>query len=443
VIDPTIIGIIGIVLLLVLLIIGVHIAVALMVVAGAGVFAILGFRGGLEVLLSTLFYKVFFIQLVVLPLFILAGLLASHGKLSDDAYNALGLWLGRVKGGLGIATMGGCTFFGTVCGSSLVTASVFAKVAAPHMRRYGYEKKLAYGICCSAGNIGMLIPPSTLIVFYAVLTQESPGRLLIAGIVPGLALFVLLSLGVVIIASLKPNSIRSGTEVATGSGIITWREKIKSLKLLWPFAVVFLILVGGIFSGFFNVTEAASFTILALLIIILATGRSLKGIGKVLADAGAVTAMIFFIIIAAGLFSRFLALTGIGPKMIEWIITLQLSQLGIVIAMCVVYILLGCFLDSSAMLSLTIPVIYPVVKKMGIDPIWFGMSVLVAIHAGTITPPVGLNAYSVKGVAEADVSLEDIFSGVTPFFFLTLLADAFVVAFPRVITFLPNLMIKG
>jgi TRAP-type C4-dicarboxylate transport system permease large subunit len=170
-------------------------------------------------------------------------------------------------------------------------------------------------------------------------------------------------------------------------------------------------------------------------------GRSLKGIGSVLADSGAVTAMIFFIIISAGLFSRFLALTGIGPKIIEWLISLQLSKLGIVIAMCVVYILLGCFLDSSAMLSLTIPVIYPVVKKMGIDPIWFAMCIIVAIHSGTITPPLGLNVYAVKGVAEADVTLEDIFRGVMPFFFLTLLVNVVVIAFPEMITYLPNLMI--
>lgn len=422
---------------------GVHIALALIVVAGAGVFAILGFKAGIEVVLSTIFHKVFFIQLVVLPLFILAGLLASHGKLSDDAYKAMGLWLGKVRGGLGIASMAGCTLFGTVCGSSLVTASVFAKVAAPHMRKYGYDKRLAYGICASGGNIGMLIPPSTLIVFYSILTEESPGRLLIAGIGPGLLLALLLSLGVVLTAWLRPDSIKLDSGSAGDGSEVNWKEKFKSLTLLWPFCVVFIVLVGGIFSGFFNVTEAASFTILTLLIILLATGRSLKGLASVLADAGAVTAMIFFIIIAAGLFSRFLALTGIGPRLILWVIGMQLSQMSFVFAMCTVFIALGCFLDSSAMLSLTIPIIYPVVQKMGIDPVWFGMSVIVAIHAGTITPPVGLNAFSVKGVAEADVSLEEIFRGILPFFILTLLTNLLVVVFPAVSTFLPSLMMRN
>jgi len=442
VIDPLLVGILGVVTLLVFLIIGVHIAVALLVVGAAGVFIVAGFDGGLALLLSTIFYKVFFIQLVVLPLFILAGLLAAHGKLSDNAYQAMSLWLNRIRGGLGIATVAGCTLFGTVSGAALVTATVFAKVAAPQMRRYGYDKRLTYGICSSAGNIGMLIPPSTLIIFYSILTEESPGQLLVAGIAPGLLLFILLSLGVMVIGYIKPSSVGVGSTSTGTIGEVTWRQRITGLRLLWPFALVFIILIGGIFSGFFSITEAASFAIFVLLIIIIATGRSLKGLGSVLADASAITAMIFLIIIAAGVYSRFLTLTGIGPIALNWIIGLQLSQVGMVIAMCIVYVILGCFLDSSAMLCLTIPIVYPVVRLMGIDPVWFGMSVILAIHAGTITPPVGLVVYGVKGVAEPDVSLEDIFAGVTPFTLLTLASTAIIIAFPILSTTLPSLMIK-
>lgn len=440
--DPLLIGITGVAVLGILLIAGVHIAVALLLVGGVGSIIIVGFNEGIAITLSTIFFNVFWIQLAVLPLFILAGLLAAQGELNENAYRAMSMWFGRVRGGLGIATAAGCTLFGTVCGSAIVTAAVFTKVAAPQMRKYGYDKRVTYGIISSAGNIGMLIPPSTLIVFYAVLTEESPGKLLVAGIAPGLALFLCLSVGMLIIGYFRPSLVGAGQTGITVTERVTWPMRIKSLGQLWPFATVFLVLVGGIFSGFFTITEAAAFTIFVLLILIPVTGHSLRGLGQVLADSAGVTAMLFFLIIAAVLFSRFLVLTGIGPAVLDWIVSMQLSQLGLVIAMCILYLFLGCFLEASSMLLLTIPLIYPVVKAMGIDPVWFAMSIMLAIHAGTITPPVGLVVFAVKGVAEADVSLGDIFIGVMPFFLLTLAATAIIIAFPTLSTTLPNLMIK-
>jgi len=441
-VDPLFVGIIGVVVLLLLLIAGVHIAVALLVVGGIGSIIIVGFKEGVALTLSTVFFNVFWIQLAVLPLFILAGLLAAQGELNENAYRAMSMWFGRVRGGLGIATAAGCTLFGTVCGSAIVTAAVFAKVAAPQMRKYGYDKRLTYGIVSSAGNIGMLIPPSTLIVFYAVLTEESPGKLLIAGIAPGLALFLCLSVGMLIIGYLRPQLVGAGPTAPEVTEHVTWLMRFKSLVQLWPFATVFLVLVGGIFTGFFTVTEAAAVTIFVLLILIPVTGHSFKGIAQVLADSAGVTAMLFFLIIAAVLFSRFLILTGIGPAVLDWIVSMQLSAVGLTIAMCILYIFLGCFLEASSMLLLTIPLIYPVVKAMGIEPTWFAMSIMLAIHAGTITPPVGLVVFGVKGVAEADVSLGDIFRGVTPFFLMTLAATAIIIAFPTLSTILPDLMIR-
>ena len=283
-IDPLLVGILGVVTLLVFLIIGVHIAVALLLVGGVGSMIIVGFNEGIAITLSTIFFNVFWIQLAVLPLFILAGLLAAQGEFNENAYRAMSIWFGRVRGGLGIATAAGCTLFGTVCGSAIVTAAVFTKVAAPQMRKYGYDKRVTYGIISSAGNIGMLIPPSTLIVFYAILTEESPGKLLVAGIAPGLALFLCLSVGMLIMGYFRPSLVGAGQTGTTVTERVTWPMRIKSLGQLWPFATVFLVLVGGIFSGFFTITEAAAFTIFVLLILIPVMGLSLWGLRQVLAD---------------------------------------------------------------------------------------------------------------------------------------------------------------
>lgn len=439
--DLMMLGMLGVAGLLVLLVLGVHIAVALFAVGAVGTVLITGLDVGTTIILGTMFNKVYSIGLIVLPLFILAGLVASYGKLSDDAYYSMSLWLNRIKGGLGLATLGGCTLFGTVCGSSLVTASVMAKASAPTMRKYGYNKRLAYGISAAGGNIGMLIPPSTLAVFYAILTDESPGKLLVGGIIPGILLFVLLSLAVLVQAYRKPELV-GGDTVSELLGKVTWRQRLVSLKLVWPFVVTFVVLIGGIMSGIFSVTEAASYTILILMISVIIVRRTLRDFIPVLSEAASTTAMIFFIIVGAGLYSRFLVLTGVGPAAINWVVGMDLTPLMLTIAMCIVYIILGCFLDSSAMLSITIPLVYPVVKLMGIDPVWYGMAVIVAIHVGTITPPVGLNLFAVKAVADKDVSFEDIVRGVAPYTVATALVLVLVIAFPQLVTLLPSMMIK-
>ncbi len=435
--EPLWIGILGIVAFLVLIAAGVHIALAMAVVGVIGGSLIIGVDKALYFLVSSTFYKVYNMDFVVIPLFILVGLLAALGGISRDAYDSLSLWLNRVRGGLGIATVGGATMFGAITGSSLVTASVFAKVSAPDMRRRGYEKRLAYGIVTAAGSIGMLIPPSILIMVYAILTEESPGQLLMAGVVPGIFLFLIFSIGIWVMVRIKP-SLVSGTQSIVN---VTWRQRVFSLGRLWPIALVALIIVGGILSGFFSVIEAAGFAVVVVFIIVLFTRRSFKGIAAALSEAAAISGMVFFIFIGASVFSRFLSLSGIAPQVLELIIGLELSPLGLVIAMAGLYLVLGCFLDSISILAVTIPIIYPVVLAMGIDPIWYAMSVILALEAGFLTPPVGLNVYAVKGVAEADVSLEDIFWGSFPFFIMMVATLAIFIAFPALSTTLPNLMI--
>ena len=433
--DPLVVGFIGIGVFLVLLAAGVHIAVALGAVGLAGLIYFVGFGPALSILINACFYKVYNIMFLVLILFITVGVLAAAGGISSDTYRALSLWLNKIRGGLAIATVASCTAFGTVCGSSLVTAAVFAKASVPEMRQYGYDKRLSYGLVAAAGNIGMLIPPSVLIIFYAILTEESPGKLLIAGLTPGLMLFVVFSIGILVMGRLKPDLLGSSHTIKT-----TWRERFVSLRLLWPIILVATILVVGVATGILAVGEAGAAGVLVIFFVVLFTRRSWKVISSGLADSAAIAAMIFFIFISAGVFSRFLAFSGVAPALIEWLLSLELSHLGVVIAMSIVYLIMGCFLDAISMLAITSPIIYPAVQMMGIDPIWYAMSIILAIHIGLITPPVGLNVYGVKGVAEADVSLEDIFIGALPFFVLSLIALVFIIAFPQLSTFFPSFM---
>jgi len=436
-VEPLWVGISGLFVLLVFIVAGVHISLALALVGFIGVILIVGVDQAFALLISTFFHRVFRAEFVIVPLFVLVGLVAALGGLSRDTYQALSLWLNRVRGGLGIATVAGCTAFGTVSGSSLVTATVFAKVSAPDMRRMGYEKRLTYGLVSAAGAIGMLIPPSVLIIIYSILTEESPGKLLIGGITPGILLFIVFSIGIWVIGHIKPSAVGFTGAVRE----VTWRQRIVSLRLLWPMALVASILIAGVFFGIFSVHEAAAFAVAVVCLVVLVTRRSLRGIGEALSDTAAITAMVFFIFIGATMFARFLMLSGIAPIVLEYIIDMELSPVGMIIVMAFVYLVLGCFLDSISTLAVTIPIIYPVILTMGIDPIWYGMSVILAIEVGLITPPVGLNVYAVKGVAEADVKLEDIFIGAFPFFFMMLVALAIVIAFPVLSTTLPALMI--
>jgi len=377
----------------------------------------------------------------VVPLFVFMGLLSARGEISKNLYEGLSIWLGRAKAGLGIATVGACTAFGTICGSALVTAAVFGEVSAPEMRRHGYSKELAYGICASAGTIGMLIPPSVFIVIYAILTEESVGKLLVAGIAPGLTLAVVFSLGIWAMSRLRPSIVGATTPTTT----VSWRQRIASLRLFWPIVLIAVIIIGGIFGGVFSPTEAGAVAALAVLIIVLVTGgkERWKQVREGVIETVSTTAMIFLILGGAVIFSRFLTLTGITTWVMESVIGLNLSPLALVALLAGVLLIMGCFLDGTSIMCITIPVIYPTIRAMGIEPMWFGMVAILAIHVGLITPPVGINVYAVKGVAEADVSLEEIFRGVLPFFIMSLVALAFIILVPWASTIFPSLMMEG
>ncbi len=432
------IGIASVVSVLVLLIFGLHIGVALALVGFIGLIIVMGFYPAVITVTSAFYFKIGDYNFVTAPLFVLMGFLAAGGGMSGRLYDTALLWVGKVRGSLGIATVIGCTGFGAVCGSSLVTATVFAKVSAPEMRARGYDKKFAYGVCAAAGMIGMLVPPSVFMVVYGILSGESIGKLLFAGAVPGLLLAVTFSIGILLLAKIKPDWIPPAIQTK-----VTWGQRLVALKSIWPVLIVAFIIFGGMFGGVFNATEAASvaaFTMVILLVVI--KPRTFRTeMANAFAETAKVTAMIFLVIAGAYIFSHLLVITGSSTAIANLILQSDIGIMGIIISIVLMYLMLGCFLDGISMICVTVPLLHPVLVSLGVDGVWYGIVAVLAIEIGVLTPPVGVDVYGAQSVAEPDVSIDDVFLGSTPFFFLALLVLAIVIAFPGISTFLPNFII--
>jgi len=441
--DALLVGLAGVALLLLLLLLGMHVGMALIITGFLGLTTVLGLERALEMSVGAIYGKISGTALVTLPLFILVGYLASGGGISRDIYASLELLVGRFRSGLGMATVLACTAFGTVCGSSLVTAAVFAKISAPEMRARGYEKGFAYGICAAAGSIGMLIPPSILAIVYGMLSGVSIGKLLIAGIVPGILWAVLFCVAIALYPRIRPQAIRPSEPARA----VPLSRKLLSLRSWWPIVLSAGIIFGGIYGGVFTPTEASAVAAFVLFLIYLyrgvVRGRG-RGIGErfrelygILNETAITSAMIFLVLGAATVFSNFTVLTGLTTRLSEFVIGLGLSQMSLVIGFALVYLLLGCFIDSISMLSITISLFNPIVNAAGIDAIWYAVVVILAIEVGFITPPFGINLYSVLGVAEKDVEIKDLIVGTFPFLIAELISIVVILLFPALATYLP------
>jgi C4-dicarboxylate transporter, DctM subunit len=428
--EPIVMGILGIIFLLVMIVLGIHIGIALAVSGFLVMASMMGVDTAIRLTTESIYFANSSYALVTLPLFILMGYLGAGGGISKTLYDGLSKWTGKLRGSLGIATVLGCAGFGAVCGSSIVTAAVFAKVSAPEMRRHGYDKKIAYGICAAAGSIGMLIPPSILAVLYGVLTGLSVGKLLIAGIGPGILLTVLFSIQIYLTARFRPHLISPVTQEST------WKERLAAIPTFWPVIVTALIIFGGIFSGIFSPTEASAIgTMVIFLLLVITKGKQSLGMLKEsLKDTALTSAIVFLTMGGACVFSRSLVATDLSEKVVEIILGLKIGNFILVSLLVIVYLLLGCLMDSISMLTITIPILNPVITKLGIDPYYFAILVIVATQVGIITPPFGLSVFTVKGIAEADVSLEDIFSGSMGFFLIMVLSIFFLMLCPWIIT---------
>ncbi|MDA9008517.1 TRAP transporter large permease [Alphaproteobacteria bacterium] len=420
------------VLLFALLFLGTHLGLAMSGVAIFGTSMIIGYDSALYLAGLSIFEAAQSFDLSVIPLFVLMGCLASRSGISSDLFAAFHSWLGRFHGGLAHASIAACTAFGAVCGSSLATAATMGQIALPEMKRFGYSDRLATGAIAAGGTIGILIPPSVIMLIYGILTETSIGDLFIAGIVPGILLTLLFMATVVIIVKADKSTVPEGSVSAPALSRSTFAG-------VWATLALFALVIGGIYGGFFTPTEAAGFGAAGAVVIGLVMKRlNLELILDSLMDTVQTTAMIFLILIGAILFSGFLSLSGTPAMLGEWVVGLELSPLMTVILIVFIYILLGAFLDTMAMIILSIPIFFPIVSNLGFDPIWFGVLVVVVVELALITPPMGINVFVIKGLAK-DTPLSEIFRGVWPFCIALVLLIVLIIAFPSIVTFLPEL----
>jgi len=431
--SATAIGILGIAGLFVLLALRVPVAIALLAAGFFGTWALHGHTTATAVMTTETFSAVSSYSLVVIPLFILMGNIASAAGFSRGLYDLAYSWVGRFRGGLASASILGCAVFSAVSGSSVATAVTIGRVAIPQMHRFGYRDGLSTGSIAAGGTLGYLIPPSTGFVIYSILTEQSLGQLFIAGILPGLMLTLLFVAAIYIITQIDPDAGPRGAPVAL-------RERITLFLGAAPLLLVIIASIGGIYAGILTPVEASG--VGALLVLILALiGRKLsaQSLTNAFLETVTTSTMLYVIIIGASIFSPFLALTGIPQDLAEALSSLGFGSLGTLTVILVSYIVMGMFMDALSMLVVTIPIVYPIILSAGYDPIWFGVIAVIVIEMGMITPPVGINVFVVKSIAP-DVPMSTIYRGVLPFWTAMLVALTLLVAFPSIALILPRSM---
>jgi tripartite ATP-independent transporter DctM subunit len=431
--DPTFLTLLIFALLFLLLAGGMPIGFAMGLSAFLGTLMLIDARAALALLGQTANETALTYNLSVVPMFVLMGYIAGSAGLSESLYRACNAWLGHRRGGLALATIGGCGAFAAICGSSLATAATMSQIALPEMRRYQYDDRLATGSVAAGGTIGILIPPSVLMVIYGLLTETSISGLFLAGILPGILTVLAFMVTIMIMTRIDPTLGPPAQRAST-------RDKLLALRDVWGTVVLFLVVIGGLYAGVFSPTEAASMgAIGALFLGILNRAFTVSLLIDSLMSTVKTTAMIFTILIGAILFNNFLILAGVPNLISDWISALPLGKTAILIVILLMYLVLGCVLDSLAMVLLTIPIVFPIIQALGFDPIWFGIIVVMVVELGLITPPIGMNVFVIKGIAR-DVPLETIFRGVMPFVAAQVLLIAILILFPQIALWLPSTM---
>ncbi len=432
--NPITVGILGSALLVFLLFLGMPIAFVMMFVGFLGISYLASVDAALPVVAKTVYETAAHYPYTIIPLFILMGGFAGNAGITRDLYNTFDKWFRKLPGGLGIATIAACAFFAALSGSSVAAAAAMGTVAIPEMRRFNYAPKLAVGVVAAGGTLSFLIPPSLGFVVYGMLTEQSIGKLLISGILPG----ILLSLAfmVIIVAEVKMDpSLAPATP-----GEVSFKEKLLAFSGVWETLLVFLIVMGGIYLGFINPTEAGAIGATALFVIALLKRKlTFRNLSTSLLEAVRISVLVLFLVAGANVFSYFLALSTIPTAVSSWMAGLQVSRYVILSIIIVIYLILGCFLDAISMMVLTMPVIFPVVKALGFDPIWFGVICVIMMEAGLITPPVGLNVYTLAGVVK-DVPMQTIFRGAVPFLIAMVAVVIIITFFPQICLLLPSMM---
>lgn len=433
--SPEFIGLIAMAFFVILLCINVPIAYIMIIIGLAGFSFVVSPSAALSMASAELYSQFSSYSLSVIPMFIWMGYIAYHSGIGTSLYRFAYRMIGHKRGGLAIATQAACAMFGAICGSNTATAATMGAIALPEMRKYKYSDSLSSASVAAGGALGVLIPPSVIFIVYGVATEQSIGKLFVAGIIPGILLMVLYMLAIYI-------TVRKNPEMGPKGPVFTWTERIDSLKNgLLEVILIFLISLGGLFAGWFTPTEAGAVGAgSVLLITILRRQLNWEGFKKSLIDTVRTTAMIMLMVAGAIVFGRFMAVSRLPFALANWAAGLQIPTFAVMAVILLIYLLLGCFIDALALILLTVPIFYPVaVGVLGYDPIWFGVIIVLVVAMGVITPPVGMNVFIIKGVAP-DIPTETIFKGIWPFLFALFVCLALLIIFPLIVTFLPNLI---
>ena len=426
-------GLAGLALLIILFFSRLPVAYAMALVGFVGFSYLRGIEPGLNLLAQDMYKSFSSPGLTVIPLFVLMGQFAFRGGISRRLYDAAHRFTGGVPGGLAMATVCACSAFGAVCGSSPATAATMATVGLPEMKRHGYQPRLAAGCVAAGGSMGMLMPPSVVLIVYGMLTQQSIGRLFVAGVAPALFITLLFVLTVLFICLRDPSLGPAGQR-------FSFNEKLSALGGLVDTLAVFALVMGGLFMGWFTPSEAGGVGAMGVFIAAVARRRlGWRAMAKALVDTLQTSCMVLLLVTGAVIFGHFLAVTGLPMALAMSIDGLSLPGWAVVMLMVLIYLVGGCVIDALALIMLTIPMFLPIITGLGLDPIWFGVVLVLVTQMGVITPPVGINAYVVSGVAP-DIPLEEIFRGALPFLAALIVGTVALVFWPDIVLWLPDLM---
>ncbi|HUF74800.1 MAG TPA: TRAP transporter large permease [Longimicrobiales bacterium] len=427
------VGVLGIVAMFALLVLGVPIAFAMALTGAIGIWVLEGPGPAMAHAVLIPWSEGRSFVFVTIPLFVLMGQLVFHTGLATDLYDGIRKWIGKVPGGMAITSVLACGAFGAVTGSSIATVATMGSIVMPEMRRYKYDPRLATGALAASGTLGILIPPSVIFIFYGLMTETSIGELFIAGIIPGILTAAMFSLIVYVRCLITPSLGPPGPGA-------TWPERWRSTAGLLPILFLFFFVIGGIYAGIFTPTEAAGVGCTGVLI---AAGAkrmlTWRAMARAAEETALISAMIFAIIVGGYLFARFLAVTGITEDLVQILVDMDLGRVLFLMMLVVLYIALGAMLDVFGMLVLTIPFVMPVVRGLGIDPIWFGVFAVIMAEVALITPPIGANVFVMRRTAP-EVPMGEIFMGVLPFVIGELVIIALLIAFPEIALWLPGRM---
>ncbi|MDH6593317.1 C4-dicarboxylate transporter DctM subunit [Variovorax sp. TBS-050B] len=431
--SPDAVAILGFFALFALMLLRVPVGMAMGLVGVAGYSYLVGPGPALKLVGQTSMRTVTDYTFGVIPMFMLMGALVSVSGVSRELFKAANSMIGHLRGGLGVATVVACGGFAAICGSSVATAATFSAVAYPEMRRFDYPQSFSTGVIAAGGTLGAILPPSTVLAVYAILTQQDIGKLFMAGIVPGILAMAMYVLTIAVIVKTRPGWLPGGE-------VKPWSERVKDLKNVWAPLVLFVFVIGGLYGGFFTPTEAGGVGASGAFILGVLR-RKLDGpkIREALLSATRTAAAVFTVLIGALLFGYFLTITQSPQKLTEFLTGLGIGRYGVLALIMLMYLLLGCLMDAMAMIILTVPIIFPVIVHLGFDPIWFGVIIVMTVELGLIHPPVGMNVFVIKSVVK-DVSFTTIFKGVLPFIVTDIVRLVILIAFPVIALWLPTRM---